>query len=254
MSLLLAIDAATPQSVVVVGVPGDDAPLALGEELARGTQASETLAERIREAVTRAGARTRDVTALAVGRGPGTFTGARVAVATAKGLALGLSLDLHPFSTLEAIALDPVARLPDAPDREAVPRHVLATLDARKGEVYGAWYAIDPNTFGLTPVGDEAVAPLSRFLESGPAQPPADQSLLTGSGLRTDPAAIEGVPPALLHDLPGTTAAGVWAAANAALARPAVPTAALDVTYLRRSYAELGIHPPRRVVSPSPFV
>jgi len=68
--------------------------------------------------------------ALAVSIGPGSFTGLRVGVATAKGLALALDLPIAPVPTLDALA----ATLPfaDAP--------VCPLLDARKGEVYCSLY------------------------------------------------------------------------------------------------------------------
>lgn len=72
----------------------------------------------------------RDLRGLAVSVGPGSFTGLRVGIATAKGLALALDLPIAPVPTLDALA----ARLPfaDAP--------VCPVLDARKGEVYLSLY------------------------------------------------------------------------------------------------------------------
>lgn len=72
----------------------------------------------------------RHLDALAVSIGPGSFTGLRVGVATAKGLALALDLPAAPVPTLDALA----ATLPfaDAP--------VCPLLDARKGEVYVSLY------------------------------------------------------------------------------------------------------------------
>lgn len=64
-----------------------------------------------------------------VGAGPGSFTGVRVAVATARGLARGLGVPLHAWSTLAALALD-----------VGTDRPVCAMLDARRGEVYAAVY------------------------------------------------------------------------------------------------------------------
>ncbi|MFZ5657685.1 MAG: tRNA (adenosine(37)-N6)-threonylcarbamoyltransferase complex dimerization subunit type 1 TsaB [Pseudomonadota bacterium] len=79
-----------------------------------------------------AGVPRRDLDAIAVGRGPGAFTGVRLAIAIAQGVALGLDLPLVPVSTLGALAL-PVARAhPGEP--------VLAAIDARMGELYVGRY------------------------------------------------------------------------------------------------------------------
>jgi tRNA threonylcarbamoyladenosine biosynthesis protein TsaB len=68
--------------------------------------------------------------ALAISIGPGSFTGLRVGIATAKGLGLALGLKIAPVPTLDALAANvPFA---DAP--------VCPLLDARKGEVYLARY------------------------------------------------------------------------------------------------------------------
>ena len=74
-----------------------------------------------------------DLDALAVARGPGSFTGVRIGVATVKGLAFGLGVPLYAVSTLEAMA---AAMLLERPDRDwAVP-----SLDARRGELFAGVY------------------------------------------------------------------------------------------------------------------
>ncbi|WP_226470563.1 tRNA (adenosine(37)-N6)-threonylcarbamoyltransferase complex dimerization subunit type 1 TsaB [Luteimonas panaciterrae] len=69
--------------------------------------------------------------AIAVGRGPGAFTGVRLAVALAQGIALALDRPVVPVSTLAALAMRAGE---DAP-------HILAAIDARMGEVYSAAFA-----------------------------------------------------------------------------------------------------------------
>ncbi|MCF7749217.1 tRNA (adenosine(37)-N6)-threonylcarbamoyltransferase complex dimerization subunit type 1 TsaB [Bacillus subtilis subsp. subtilis] len=66
--------------------------------------------------------------AIALGRGPGAFTGVRLAIAIAQGIALALDRPLIAVSTLQVLAL----RAPAGAD------HVLSSIDARMGEVYVA--------------------------------------------------------------------------------------------------------------------
>lgn len=67
---------------------------------------------------------------LVLGRGPGSFTGVRVGVSVAQGLALGADLPIYPVSTLTAMAQAAYAT------EQAV--HVLSAIDARMNEVYFA--------------------------------------------------------------------------------------------------------------------
>jgi tRNA threonylcarbamoyladenosine biosynthesis protein TsaB len=70
-----------------------------------------------------AGCNWHDLDLIAVGTGPGNFTGVRIAVAAARGLALALKIPAVGVSTLEALALD-------------LPRPLRVIEDARRGEVY----------------------------------------------------------------------------------------------------------------------
>ena len=72
--------------------------------------------------------------AIAVGRGPGAFTGVRLAIALAQGIALALDRPVVPVSTLAVLAAG-------APGEG--PEQILAAIDARMGEVYCAEYQRD---------------------------------------------------------------------------------------------------------------
>lgn len=83
------------------------------------------------------------IACVAVSSGPGSFTGLRVALATAKGIALGGDVGLIGISTLEALATTAVAPCAAAGARTAAPGTVVAPcLDARKGEVYAAGFVV----------------------------------------------------------------------------------------------------------------
>lgn len=91
------------------------------------------------------------LTAIAVGAGPGSFTGLRIGLATAKGLAYALGRPLWLASSLAALAHDLAAVTPDD-DGLLVPM-----LDARRGEIYAA--AFRRSATGLVPVLAECVVP-----------------------------------------------------------------------------------------------
>lgn len=89
--------------------------------------------------------------AIAFGRGPGSFTGVRLATAVAQGLSFGLDRPAVPVSTLAALAQ---AALP-----QAAGRPVLALLDARMGELYAGLYRTDPESGMALLTPEQVVAP-----------------------------------------------------------------------------------------------
>ncbi len=99
----------------------------------------------IESVLAEAGLRRQDVDAIAFGRGPGAFTGVRIAVAAAQGLALGLDVPVIPISSLAAVAEE--ASADDA--------CIAVAGDARMGEVYWGVFARENGT--LRAIGEERV-------------------------------------------------------------------------------------------------
>ena len=91
-----------------------------------------------------------ELDAVAFGRGPGSFTGVRIATGVAQGVAFGADLPVVPVSTLAALALRSF--------RESGERQLLTAFDARMGEVYWAAYRIDEDEMTVCHI-DEAVTP-----------------------------------------------------------------------------------------------
>jgi tRNA threonylcarbamoyladenosine biosynthesis protein TsaB len=112
--LILAFDTATD---VATSALVDDGEV-LGERVSRAV----TLLEDVDALLRQAGARTRDLDALAVGIGPGSFTGVRIGLATARGLAFSLDLPVAGVSTLAALAAGAPGATP--------------VIDARRREVF----------------------------------------------------------------------------------------------------------------------
>ena len=97
-----------------------------------------------------------DLTAIAFCRGPGAFTGLRITVGVAQGLAFGLNLPLIPVSSLAALA--------QGWYRYNHHTAFLSCLDARKKEVFWGIYRIEEGY--ARPVGEEQVSPLQRVMDS----------------------------------------------------------------------------------------
>lgn len=129
--ILLAID--TVASLCAACVWDAEA----GRELGRcvrdpGKGHAEMLMAVIDEALAGAGKRLAGLDAVGVAVGPGSFTGIRVGVATARGLALALGIPSVGVSTLDALSVEARERFPGRP--------VMAAIDARRDELYVAAY------------------------------------------------------------------------------------------------------------------
>jgi tRNA threonylcarbamoyladenosine biosynthesis protein TsaB len=140
---LLGIDTSTAASAAcVVRADGEvfevaPEPAALS---ARPAHASE-LMPAVADVMERAGVDYADLDAIAVGVGPGTFTGLRIGVATARALATANGLQLRPVSSLAALAAGIEAEVTGAEGAPDDAPSLLSVIDAKRGEVFAAEYA-----------------------------------------------------------------------------------------------------------------
>jgi len=164
---LLAIETATEACSVAVWLDGE---VRERFEVAPRRHAELTLpwAEQL---LADAGVGKSQLDAIAVGRGPGAFTGVRLAIAIGQGIALALDRPVVPVSTLAALAL------------QAQGTRVLAAIDARMGEVYAASFELRG--------GDARALDAERVLP--PEQVALPQALHGWHGVGTGFAAQDGV-------------------------------------------------------------
>jgi len=157
---ILGFDTSTAaSSAAVLGHEGElFESLPAPDRLAQGPAHASELMPAIDEVMGRAGVEFKDLDAIAVGVGPGTFTGLRIGVATARALAKANDLPLRAVSSLAALA----AGIPGSSR--------LALIDAKRGEVYAALFEGDEERWPpaalaidalVARLQDEAVSPLA---------------------------------------------------------------------------------------------
>jgi tRNA threonylcarbamoyl adenosine modification protein YeaZ len=174
---LLAID--TALDACSVGVADGDRLVTRSEAIGRGH--AEVLMGLIAGALAEAGLAVSDVTRIAVTVGPGSFTGLRIGIAAARGLALVTGAEVVGIGTLAVHAEEARAA------RGAVP--VLALIAAGRGEIYGAGFAVD---------GREDVAP-AVAAPAWFAAFAADGVVLAGSGADGVAALVPGAERRIVH-------------------------------------------------------
>ena len=133
--------------------------------MARGQ--AERLVPLLEELLAEAGHGWADLSALAVGVGPGNFTGIRISVALARGLALGLGVPVIGVTGFEALSED-------------APRPVLATLPAPRGQVYAQLVTDSgsgaPQLCPADSLPDEMMPPGTGLLGSAPGATPGPEN------------------------------------------------------------------------------
>ena len=136
MPVILSIETAT--NVCSVALSGDGKLLSLRESTLKNAHSS-VLTKFIEEVFQTAGLNPHEVDAIAVSEGPGSYTGLRIGIATAKGLCYALDKPLIAVSTLKAMALGMLHLQFPTPNSQ-LPTHFCPMIDARRMEVFTAVY------------------------------------------------------------------------------------------------------------------
>lgn len=173
---VLAVDTSTDMlacAVCRVGADGSVSVLASGDHMCR-RRANVELVSTVQRVLADAGLSMEDVDAVLTGRGPGSFTGVRIGVATAKGLACGAGLPLFGASALDAMAW--------AAWGAGVRGQLAVAGDAMRGEVYPGIYRLDEAGAHRT-FPTETVVKADACVSVWAARPDAAELTLTGNGL-----------------------------------------------------------------------
>jgi tRNA threonylcarbamoyladenosine biosynthesis protein TsaB len=156
--LILAFDTATDAATCALV---DD-----GEVLAESVTRPIALLEDVDAALRRGGAREGQLDGLAVGTGPGSFTGLRMGLATARALAFALDLGVAGVSTLDALAAGTPGALPVI---DAKRREVFTLVDGDPAVLPPSELSLEP---GTTCVGDGAIRYRELLEAAGAVVPP----------------------------------------------------------------------------------
>lgn len=148
--------------------------LASADHLCR-RQANVELVGSVQEMLTKAGCGMPDVDAVLVGRGPGSFTGVRIGVATAKGIACGAGLPLFGASALDAMAWSAW--------KNGIRGKLAVAGDAMRGEVYPGIYLLDDEGAHRT-FPAETVLKVDAAIAEWSARADHAELTLTGNGLK----------------------------------------------------------------------
>jgi len=182
----LALDTSTEACSVALALDGQI--LALDEVCPQ--QHSKRILPMVQQLLADAGVSLHQLDGIIFGRGPGSFTGVRIGVSVAQGLAFGADLPVFGVSTLAAMAQAAV---------QQNATEVIAAIDARMAEVYIAAYALDEAGLmqAITPEIAAKPAALPEVLTSLSF---TSQLLGVGTGWQTYPQALQQLAPALIAD------------------------------------------------------
>ena len=170
---ILAVDAATEACSVAL-LSGDEL---IGRVAERGLAHAERILGMVDAVLAEGGVALSLLDAIAASIGPGSFTGVRISVAVAQGLAFGADLPVMAVSTLEALAYQAM---------RGGAAHALACLDARMGEVYWGCFAADAG--GLVATSEARVGPPDSVVLPSVALPAGGMYRGIGRGFAAYPA------------------------------------------------------------------
>lgn len=182
---LLALDAATEACSVALLIDG----ALISRSLESGKSSAAKLVAMVNEVLAEGAVSLSGLDGIAAGIGPGSFTGVRITVAVAQGIAFGANLPVTPVTTLEALAMQ--LSLPEGV-------HALACLDARMNEIYWGGFAADLKEGVIETAGSRVGPPDSVVIE------PDRRYWGIGRGFTAYPA---------LSQLPGVSLSGELASA-----------------------------------------
>lgn len=210
--IVLGIESATARAGVAIGTA--DGVIA-SAEVTRGPRHAEILVPAVKFVCEQAGIELSEVTAIAVDIGPGLFTGLRVGIATANGLAQALGIPMIGVSSLDLLA---------HPMRHTA-TDIVSVIDARRSEVYAARYGVTDNE--LKRVMEPTVLPPDDLV----AQLTATPDVIVVGDTLADHGAVFALPSA-------------QTLVEIAVTRNPVDPSAIAPLYLRKSDAELNADRP----------
>ena len=241
--LVLALESSAKPASVAICSDGE----LLGQYFQNsGLTHSRTLLAMAESLLKNTGIDTADIGLVAVARGPGSFTGVRIGVSAAKGLACGLDIPVCGVSTLEAMAYQ-------APEHGVI---ICPVMDARREQVYNALFTWNNDTAPDRLCGDRAIS-LEQLADElrggapGASRPTPNSQLSTlNSQLAGSPCLLVGDGAAISYKY--LTAAGIqcriasdllrwqtaYGVALAAVNAAPIPAIELEPAYLRPSQAE----------------
>ncbi len=229
-SLILAIDTATPcSSVALTSGTRKEGRVVASLGLTGNVTHSRRLFSAIDFIMRESGIKWPEVAGIAVSLGPGSFTGLRIGVATAKGLAAAAGKLLFGVSTLDSLAA-----------KCSTGKLICSVLDARKKEVYAAFYRCNRDGF-TDRVGDMTVMAPEKLADAI-----AEPVVMIGDGAVVYAELFRDVlgdkvvfAPAQLHE-PSASSLGMLAG-EMLLAGQQLDVAEASPVYIRSSDAELNL-------------